>query len=48
MTYLVYMLKYIGILKLILDNSQITDSFGITYGIEGTANEDYQFICLRN
>ena len=42
------MLKYTGILKSILGNSQITDSFGITCGVEGTVSEDYWFMCSRN
>ena len=35
------MLKYTGILKSIMDNGQITDSFGITCSIEGTVKEDH-------
>ena len=42
------MLKHTGILKSIIGNSQITDSFGITCGIEVTASEDYQFMYSRN
>jgi len=48
MTYLFCMLKYIGILKSILGNSQITDSFGITCSVKGTESEDHWFICSRN
>ena len=42
------MLKHLGILKSILGNSQITDSFSITYGVEGAASEDHQFVYSRN
>ena len=42
------MLTHIGILKLIIGNSQITDSFGITYGVEVTASEDNRFMYSRN
>jgi len=48
MTYLVCMLKNIGILKSIMGNSQITDSFSITHSIESAASKDHQFVCLRN
>ena len=42
------MLKHTGILKSILGNSQITNSFSITYGVKVTASKNHQFMYLRN